>query len=39
MFLETKTLYYDVEGFVFYILAEKDGGRDRMVGFFSKVNL
>ncbi|ORZ00399.1 acyl-CoA N-acyltransferase [Syncephalastrum racemosum] len=39
MFLETKTLYYDVEGFVFYILAEKDGGRDRMVGFFSKEKL
>ncbi|KAI9314964.1 acyl-CoA N-acyltransferase [Dichotomocladium elegans] len=36
LFLETKTLYYDVEGFTFYVLTEKDRSIDLFVGYFSK---
>lgn len=37
LFLETKTLYYDVEGFTFYVLTEQDRTLDLFVGYFSKV--
>ncbi|KAI8137396.1 acyl-CoA N-acyltransferase [Fennellomyces sp. T-0311] len=36
LFLETKTLYYDVEGFKFYVLTEQDRTLDLFVGYFSK---
>lgn len=37
MFLDHKTLYYDVEPFLFYILTEADEMGDmHMVGYFSK---
>ncbi|KAG2216896.1 hypothetical protein INT45_010592 [Circinella minor] len=36
LFLETKTLYYDVEGFTFYVLTEQDRTLDLFVGYFSK---
>lgn len=39
LFLETKTLYYDVEGFTFYILTEQDRTLDLFVGYFSKVGM
>ncbi len=36
MFLESKTLYYDVEPFLFYIVAEMDDRGAHFVGYFSK---
>jgi histone acetyltransferase SAS3 len=36
MFLDHKTLYYDVEPFLFYVMAEVDDGGARFVGYFSK---
>lgn len=37
MFLNSKTLYYDVPAFRFYVLTENDKhGASRMVGYFSK---
>ncbi|KAJ1911605.1 Histone acetyltransferase [Mycoemilia scoparia] len=36
MFLDTKTLYYDVEPFLFYILCEYDDEGYHFVGYFSK---
>ncbi|KAJ8659472.1 hypothetical protein O0I10_004837 [Lichtheimia ornata] len=39
LFLETKTLYYDVEGFTFYVLTEQDRTLDLFVGYFSKEKL
>ncbi|KAL7272727.1 SAS complex subunit [Rhizina undulata] len=38
MFLDNKSIYYDVEGFLFYTLLERDSasGKQRIVGFFSK---
>ncbi|KAG0193274.1 hypothetical protein DFQ28_005892, partial [Apophysomyces sp. BC1034] len=37
LFLDHKTLYYDVEGFKFYVLTEQDNRRaDHVVGYFSK---
>lgn len=38
MFLDHKTLYYDVEPFLFYILTETDETGCHFVGYFSKVN-
>ncbi|CAI2163546.1 5265_t:CDS:10 [Funneliformis geosporum] len=36
-FIDHKTIYYDVEGFIFYILTEVDNGNDEhIVGYFSK---
>ncbi|KAI9274757.1 acyl-CoA N-acyltransferase [Phascolomyces articulosus] len=36
MFLDHKTLYYDVEPFLFYILTEMDADGCHFVGYFSK---
>ncbi|KXN68804.1 acyl-CoA N-acyltransferase [Conidiobolus coronatus NRRL 28638] len=36
MFLDHKTLYYDVEPFLFYILTEVDKRGCHLVGYFSK---
>ncbi|KAJ2824607.1 Histone acetyltransferase [Coemansia erecta] len=36
MFLDTKTLYYDVEPFLFYILCEYDAGGYHFAGYYSK---
>jgi len=36
LFLDHKTLYYDVEPFLFYILTEVDSKGCHMVGYFSK---
>eukprot|EP01136_Pigoraptor_vietnamica_P039150 Opistho-1_new@109464 len=36
LFLDHKTLYFDVEPFVFYVLTEVDREGCRIVGFFSK---
>ena len=37
LFLDHKTLYYDVDPFLFYILCERDDrGNHQMVGYFSK---
>ncbi|KAF7726989.1 hypothetical protein EC973_008184 [Apophysomyces ossiformis] len=39
MFLDHKTLYYDVEPFLFYILTETDDRGCHFVGYFSKASL
>lgn len=36
MFLDHKTLYYDVEPFLFYVMTEVDEMGARFVGYFSK---
>lgn len=36
MFLDHKTLYYDVEPFLFYVMTETDEAGARFVGYFSK---
>merc|ERR1711871_841760 len=36
LFLDHKTLYYDVDPFLFYILCEVDAGGCHIVGYFSK---
>lgn len=36
MFLDHKTLYYDVEPFLFYVLTENDEWGNHFVGYFSK---
>lgn len=36
MFLDHKTLYYDVEPFLFYVMTEVDEVGARFVGYFSK---
>lgn len=38
LFLDHKTLYYDVEPFLFYIMTECDSRGCHMVGYFSKVH-
>lgn len=38
LFLDHKTLYYDVEGFKFYVVTEREQKtKDIVVGYFSKV--
>lgn len=40
LFLDNKTLYYDTDGFKFYVLTERNSKFktvDNMVGYFSKV--
>lgn len=37
LFLDHKTLYYDVEPFLFYIMCEVDDKGCHIVGYFSKV--
>lgn len=39
LFLDHKTLYYDVDLFLFYVLCECDDRGCHMVGYFSKVML
>ncbi|CAL5225358.1 g8161 [Coccomyxa viridis] len=36
LFLDHKTLYYDVDPFLFYVLTEKDSDGYHIVGYFSK---
>lgn len=36
MFLDHKSLFYDVEPFLFYVMAEVDDFGARFVGYFSK---
>jgi len=36
LFLDHKTLYYDVDPFLFYVLCEKDADGYHIVGYFSK---
>ena len=36
LFLDHKTLYYDVEPFLFYVLTKNDGKGCHLVGYFSK---
>ncbi|TLS26787.1 hypothetical protein PpBr36_04618 [Pyricularia pennisetigena] len=36
MFLDHKTLYYDVDPFLFYVMTTKDDKGDHLVGYFSK---
>lgn len=36
MFLQSKTLYYDVEPFIFYVMTEMDQAGCHLVGYFSK---
>ena len=36
LFLDHKTLYYDVQAFYFYVLTEKHDDMYRIVGYFSK---
>lgn len=38
LFLGHKTLFYDVEPFLFYIMTETDQHGCHFVGYFSKVN-
>lgn len=37
LFLDHKTLYYDVEPFLFYVLTQNDEKGCHLVGYFSKV--
>lgn len=40
LFLDHKTVYFDMDPFIFYILTESDDSNteiDRIVGYFSKV--
>ena len=37
MYLDHKTLYYDVEPFLFYVLTCNDNTGSHLVGYFSKV--
>lgn len=39
LFLDHKTLYFDVEPFIFYILTEVNKHGAHIVGYFSKVRL
>lgn len=34
-----RTLYYDVNPFIFYVLCETDSRGEHIVGYFSKVNI
>ena len=36
LFLDHKTLYYDVDPFLFYVLCRRDGEGSHIVGYFSK---
>ncbi|KAF7982431.1 hypothetical protein HWV62_28561 [Athelia sp. TMB] len=36
LFIDTKTLYFDCDNFLFYILTDADSTRDYVLGFFSK---
>ncbi|TFK57704.1 acyl-CoA N-acyltransferase [Heliocybe sulcata] len=36
LFIDIKTLYFDMENFMFYVLTDADSQRDHVLGFFSK---
>lgn len=38
-FLDHKTLYYDTDPFLFYVMTELDNSGFHIVGYFSKVSL
>ncbi len=38
LFIDHKTIYYDVEPFKFFVLTEANGSFDHPLGFFSRVN-
>ena len=38
LYLDHKTLYYDVEPFLFYVLTSRDKYGDHLIGYFSKVS-
>jgi len=38
LFLDHKTLYYDVEPFLFYVLTHSDNKGTHLIGYFSKVS-
>jgi len=38
LFLDHKTLYYDVEPFLFYVLTHTDNSGSHIIGYFSKVS-
>jgi len=39
LFLDHKTLYYDVEPFLFYVLTHSDSSGTHLIGYFSKVSV
>lgn len=39
LFLDHKTLYYDTDPFLFYVMTEYDKFGFHMVGYFSKVSI
>lgn len=39
LFLDHKTLYFDVEPFLFYVLTKNDKKGCHLVGYFSKVSI
>ena len=39
LFLDHKTLYFDVEPFLFYVMTENDSHGCHLIGYFSKVRL
>lgn len=39
LFLDHKTLYYDVEPFLFYVLTQNDVKGCHVVGYFSKASI
>ncbi|KAI5123727.1 hypothetical protein M0805_000320 [Coniferiporia weirii] len=39
LFIDIKTLFFDCENFMFYVLTEGDGPQDFVIGFFSKEKL
>ena len=39
LFLDHKTLYYDVEPFLFYVMTTADSTGCHMIGYFSKVHV
>ena len=38
LFLDHKTLYYDVEPFLFYVMTKADSSGCHFLGYFSKVS-
>ena len=39
LFLDHKTLYFDVEPFLFYVMTEYDSTGCHLIGYFSKVSV
>ncbi|KAG2023883.1 tat-interactive protein [Coprinopsis cinerea AmutBmut pab1-1] len=36
LFIDVKTLYFDLDNFLFYVLTDSDSSREHIIGFFSK---